>query len=128
MKILRIKETCLYVSDLAQTKDFYADKLGLELYSWVKGRHVFFKAGESMLLCFNPEVTRNDQRLPPHFAEGKMHLAFECSPAEYDAWRAKVATAGIPITHEQVWSKEKRSFYFDDPDGHVLEIAEETIW
>ena len=128
MKILRIKETCLYVADLDRTQEFYADKLGLELYSHVKGRHVFFRAGESMLLCFNPEVTKYDQKLPPHYAEGKMHLAFECSPEEYAGWKEKVRHAGIAITHEQQWGNGKSSFYFEDPDGHVLEIVEETIW
>lgn len=125
----RIKETCLYVSDLHRSKAFYADKLGLEVISLVEGRHIFFRAGESVLLCFIPEVTAQDTSLPPHYGSGKLHLAFECSEANYKAWKAKVAEAEIPITHSQKWGGERyESFYFEDPDGHVLEIVPEGMW
>jgi catechol-2,3-dioxygenase len=39
-------------------KDFYVNNIGLELASEEKGRHVFLKAGKSMLLIFNPENTK----------------------------------------------------------------------
>jgi catechol-2,3-dioxygenase len=38
-------------------KDFYINILGLEFVSEEKGRHVFLKAGQSMLLIFNPNKT-----------------------------------------------------------------------
>ena len=49
-------------------KDFYANKIGLEFISEEKGRHVFLKAGKSMLLIFNPENTRieGNSRFPIH--------------------------------------------------------------
>jgi catechol-2,3-dioxygenase len=37
-------------------KDFYVNKIGLKFISEEKGRHVFLKAGKSMLLIFNPEI------------------------------------------------------------------------
>ena len=128
MGILRIKETCLYVSDLRRTIDFYSGKLGLENFSLVKGRHAFFRAGESVLLCFIPEVTREDQRLPPHFGHGKLHLAFEVPREEYSIWKSRIQDAGISIVHEETWPTGLLSFYFEDPDGHVLEIIEEGLW
>jgi hypothetical protein len=39
-------------------KEFYVNRLGLDLVSEEEGRHVFLKAGKSMLLVFNPEKTR----------------------------------------------------------------------
>jgi hypothetical protein len=44
-------------------KEFYVNRLGLDLVSeeegrQEEGRHVFLKAGKSMLLVFNPEKTR----------------------------------------------------------------------
>ena len=128
MKLLRIKETCLYVSDLEATRSFYEDKLGLPLISLVPGRHVFFRAGESVLLCFDPEVTRHDKKLPPHWGQGNLHLAFECDPDAYAAWKKKVKQAGIPILQEAEWTRGLRSFYFSDPDGHLLEIVQQGIW
>ena len=38
-------------------KDFYINILGLEFVSEEKDRHVFLKAGQSMLLIFNPNKT-----------------------------------------------------------------------
>lgn len=126
--IQRIKETCLYVSDLNRTREFYEGKLGLECFSLVPGRHIFFRAGESVLLCFNPEVTKDDQKLPPHWGQGKLHLAFEVGKEEYGQWKEKVSAAGIEIVHEQPWGETHLSFYFEDPDGHVLEIIMEGLW
>lgn len=128
MAIQRIKETCLYVADLDRSRAFYEGQLGLKCFSLVPNRHAFFRAGESVLLCFNPEVTRHDQKLPPHFAHGKMHLAFEVGKADYEAWKEKVSEAGIEIVHEQSWGEHFLSFYFEDPDGHVLEIIMEGLW
>ncbi|MGE5521138.1 MAG: VOC family protein, partial [Candidatus Dadabacteria bacterium] len=40
MKISRIKETCIYVSDLQRTKEFYHHKLGLPVISVLENRHI----------------------------------------------------------------------------------------
>ena len=128
LKFSQIKETCLYISDLDKTEDFYHGKLGLPVISKVNHRHIFFRAGKSVLLCFLPEVTKNEQQLPPHYAYGKQHIAFETSPEEYPAWKKIVHDNNITITHEQEWKGDLKSFYFEDPDGHVLEIVPAGIW
>lgn len=127
-KITQIKETCLYVSDLGRTRDFYEKKLGLPLISLVEGRHAFFRAGSSVLLCFLPEVTKAEQKLPPHYAYGKQHIAFGTQPEEYQSWKKHMEEKSIPITHRQDWGNGRESFYFEDPDGHVLEIVPEGLW
>lgn len=128
MNISRIKETCLYVSDLEATKNFYAGKLGLPVISLAEGRHVFFRAGESVLLCFIAQVTEKEITLPPHGARGSIHFAFEVAPDEYDASLQKIAAATILILHQHVWKNGLRSFYFHDPDSHLVEIIEEGLW
>lgn len=128
MNVVRIKETCLYVSDLQRTKDFYAYKLRLPLISLVEGRHVFFKAGASVLLCFIAEKTEAEKELPPHGASGSIHFAFEVERSAYDETLQQVQDAGIEILHRHVWKNELRSFYFHDPDGHLLEVIEEGLW
>lgn len=127
MQIQRIKETSLYVKDLHATKAFYLD-LGLSLITFLEGRHVFFRAGESVLLCFNAEATEHDQTLPPHGAQGVIHIAFEVSIEDYIKWKEKVQALSLPILLEKVWKNNRKSFYFHDPDGHLLEIAENSIW
>jgi len=128
MKISRIKETCIYVSDLEQTKDFYAGKLGLQTISLVKGRHVFFRAGESVLLCFIASQTERETELPPHGARGSMHFAFEVAKEEYDAALQKMKEVKVAVLHQHNWPNNLRSFYFHDPDNNLVEVIEEGLW
>ena len=128
MEIIKIKETCLYTKDLEITKAFYHGKLGLPVIGMVKNRHVFFRAGGSVLLCFNPESTINEEKLPPHYAHGNQHLAFEVKSSQYQSWKNKLKEKEILITHEQTWSNGKKSFYFNDLENNVLEIIEEGMW
>ena len=128
MNISRIKETCIYVSDLHKTKEFYSGQLGLPLISFVEGRHVFFVAGESVLLCFIADQTQKETVLPPHGASGSIHFAFEVPKGDYDNSLQRIKDAGIEILHEHRWKDTLRSFYFHDPDKNLLEIVEEGLW
>ena len=128
LSFTQIKETCLYIRDLDQAEAFYHGKLGLPLISKVKGRHIFFRAGKSVLLCFIPEATRVETRLPPHFGEGQLHMAFECEADQYEAWKAHVSGTGIEIIHEEHWPYGGKSFYFHDPEMNVLEVVQPGIW
>ncbi|WP_210487425.1 VOC family protein [Rufibacter aurantiacus] len=128
MKFTQIKETCLYVQDLDRTTAFYTEVLDLPVIGQVPGRHVFFRVGSSVLLCFNAQKTRGSKDLPPHFGEGQLHLAFECEAAEYVAWKEKLQGANITIEHEQTWPHDRKSCYFRDPDQHLLEIVVPGIW
>jgi len=128
VEIIKIKETCLYTNDLELAKAFYHGKLGLPVIGMVKNRHVFFRAGGSVLLCFNPESTINDDKVPPHYAHGNQHLAFEVKPSKYQSWKDKLKELEILITHEHTWPNGKKSFYFNDPENNVLEIIEEGMW
>jgi catechol 2,3-dioxygenase-like lactoylglutathione lyase family enzyme len=128
MQFSHIKETCLYIQDLDGAEAFYHGLLGLPLISRRENRHVFFRAGQSVLLCFNPEVTKDEVELPPHFAQGNQHMAFECLAGEYEAWKNRLAALNIPIIHEAQWPGGRRSCYFHDHEQNVLEIVEPGIW
>ncbi len=128
MEITQIKETCLYVADLESTKAFYNGKLGFEVISKVENSHVFFRVGKSVLLCFIPQTSKAKESPPPHFAYGHQHIAFEVSPEEYRDWKNKIESWDIEIIQEQVWKNNLESFYFLDPDNHVLEIIPEGVW
>jgi catechol 2,3-dioxygenase-like lactoylglutathione lyase family enzyme len=129
MKISRIKETCLYINDIDEAYDFYTGQLGLECFSKVEGRHIFFRVGPDVLLCFLPEVTRKEETLPPHWAEGPQHIAFEVSKEDYQSVKREAEESGIVITHTQDWGGGKyESFYFEDPSKNVLEIIPAGMW
>ncbi len=124
----QIKETCIYASDLDAIEKFYVDILGLELISKKPGRHVFFKIGQDVLLFFIPEVTKEEEKLPPHYAYGNQHIAFEVDEQDYHNVKQHLIDKGVKITHEEKWAEKLYSFYFDDPEGNVLEVMYGKLW
>lgn len=128
MNFIQIKETCLYISDLDLAENFYSGIMDMVVISKSLDRHIFFRCGTSVLLCFLPEVTKKEENLPPHYAIGKQHIAFEVSKKDYLKTKSDLLEKGITITHEQEWGNKQKSFYFEDPFGHVLEIVPVGIW
>lgn len=127
-RFLQIKETCIYAHDLVGVREFYEGKLGLEVISFVAGKHVFFRAGTSVLLCFNPEDSAKKTSPPPHHAAGRYHFAFEVKPEDYQWQKDRIAREGIRISHVMTWESGQESFYFDDPAGNVVEVVPVGIW
>ncbi len=127
MEFLRIKETCLYVHDLNHYT-FYHNLLDLSVISYVEKKHVFFRAGSSVLLFFNPDNSKNKQSPPAHYGGGKQHFAFEVRRSDYEKIKSDIILKGIKITDTVLWKNRQESFYFEDPAGNVLEIVPEGIW
>jgi catechol 2,3-dioxygenase-like lactoylglutathione lyase family enzyme len=129
LKFSGIKETCIYTTSLDEAREFYHHKLGLPVISEVSGKHIFFRAGNSVLLCFNPDDSKNKVTPPAHFAQGKIHFAFEVPDEFYERTKAEIISRGIVITDEVTWKSGKKSFYFEDSAGNVLEVVPDTgIW
>ncbi len=129
MRAERILETCLYVDDLEAAERFYATVLGLNLYSKLPGRHVFFRCGSGMFLLFNPRATEQPTgNVPTHGAHGPGHAAFATTPADLPAWRAQLQRHGVPIEAEITWPGGGQSIYFRDPAGNSVELATPSTW
>lgn len=128
MNFRQIKETCIYFGDLELARSFYHEKLGLPIISYVETKHIFFRAGTSVLLCFNPDDSAIKTSPPGHYSEGKYHFAFEVASTEYEKHKAEIVSRGIVITHTLKWKGTLESFYFEDPIGNVVEIVPEGIW
>ena len=129
MDFLKVKETCLYVRDLVIAKHFYHDVLGLPVISYVEDKHLFLRVGQSVLLLFNPEDSRKKISPPPHFGGGKQHFAFEVGDGDYEQAQREMAEKGIAIIEEITWKSGKKSFYFNDPEGNVLEVLpDKGVW
>ena len=129
MKFIKIKETCLYIHNLEQAKTFYHDVLELPIISFLPGKHIFFSAGSSVLLCFNPEDSRLKTSPPGHYGEGKQHFAFEVAEQEYEKSKEWIQSKGITLTDVVKWKGGAESVYFEDPEGNVLEIVPSNgIW
>lgn len=129
MNFLKIKETCLYVRDLERAKQFYHELLELPVISYVPNKHIFFRAGNSVLLCFNPDDSKTKSSPPAHYGGGKQHFAFEVDASEYESAKEWIRAKGIPITDTVVWKSGTESFYFEDHEGNVLEIVPDRgVW
>ena len=132
--ISRVLEACLYATDLGAAERFYVDVLGLERYSAMPGRHVFFRCGSGMFLVFNPARTSGEPSLvdgaivPAHGATGPGHVAFAILDADIPAWRVRLEAAGIPIESEVTWPRGGRSLYIRDPAGNCVELASPKLW
>ncbi len=126
-----VLETSLY-HDLASTRAieaFYADTLGLPLVSrWPGG--LAFRTGRSVLLLFERETTaEREGPIADHGSSGPGHACLLATGDQaYAGWREHLTVAGVEITHEHEWEQGRRSFYFKDPAGNLLEIADDDIW
>ncbi|GIL22033.1 MAG: lactoylglutathione lyase [Bacteroidota bacterium] len=128
MNITQIKETCLYFTNLEDARKFYGQLLGLPIVGEVANQHIFFRAGNSILLCFNPESSRAKVSPPAHYGSGKYHFAFEVLATAYEAHKKELLQKGINITDCVTWPNGLESFYFQDPAGNVVEIVPVGLW
>lgn len=133
MKPAGILETVLYAEDLDGAEAFYREVLGLEPFTKARGRHLFYRCGNQVLLIFNPQATSvppgsGALPVPPHGALGPGHLCFRATAPEIDAWAARLAAKGIALEADFEWPGGGRSIYFRDPAGNCLEFAEPRIW
>ncbi len=126
-RVLQVLETCLYVGDIERAQRFYEEILGLTCVGKEAKRHIFFRVGPGVLLLFRAEATLVTTTVPPHGAAGPGHVCLRIPSGSYDPWKRRLLAHGLAIEQEAVWPRG-RSFYFRDPDGNSLELAEEDIW
>jgi catechol 2,3-dioxygenase-like lactoylglutathione lyase family enzyme len=122
-----VLETVLYFSDQDRTEAFYTGTLGMRLIDREPGRSLFYRAGRSVFLIFKAEETALSKKLPAHGAIGPVHTCFQVPAEDYPAWKDHLAGHGVPVLGEIEWPRGL-SFYFHDPDGNLLEIANADIW
>ena len=125
--LVGVLETVLYFTDQERAETFYSDVLGMRLLSKEPGRSLFYRAGSSVFLLFHPEVTRAGGTLPPHGAIGSVHVCFQVPEKAYTPWKSHLVAHGVKILREVDW-ENGASFYFEDPDGNLLEMANIDLW
>ncbi len=126
--VQHLVEAALYVDDLDRAEAFYRDVLELDLIGKEPSRHVFFRAGEGVLLIFNPESTLKGVAFPRHGAQGPGHVALGISAESLDYWRGRLQEHGTPIEKEAAWPKGGSSLYFRDPAGNSVELVTPGCW
>jgi catechol 2,3-dioxygenase-like lactoylglutathione lyase family enzyme len=125
-----ILETALYYAhaDRDEVLGFYDETLGLRrVAGWDDG--TAYRLGPGVLLLFDRDlVAERDGPVADHGASGPGHACLTAEAGRYEEVRERLAAAGVAITHDHEWSAGKRSFYFKDPAGNLLEVADSDLW
>ena len=101
----------------AASAEFYRDVLGMEI---VGGSGPDYPLGASAFLCSRPDEESHEIAL---FADPSfVHIAFKVSSiAEFRSFHARVVEKKIPIKFV-LNHRVSFAFYFDDPDGNMIEV------
>jgi len=133
----RIKVITLGVHELKRSLVFYRDGLGLPTEGIIgtefeDGAVVFINMNKGMILALYPRTSlAKDAKVPegsPSPTEFSIGQIVD-SKEEVDAVMRQAEKAGAHITdpaHDRFWGGY--SGYFQDPDGHLWEIAWNPAW
>ena len=112
-----IRHVGLHAANPVALAEFYRDVLGMQI---VGGSAPDHPLGASAFLSSRPDEEAHEIALfaNPEFA----HIAFKVSSfAEFRSFHARVVEKNIPIKF--VFNHGVSfAFYFDDPDGHMIEV------
>ncbi len=111
------------VSDLAASRKFYTEIVGLKLVNDGSAfGMVFLRAGDDNVI-----LTKSDASLQRSAADSRRaHHAFKVDAAKYDEAKRFLASKGVEVFEEEDRKKGVfvgRQCYFRDPDGTVLELS-----
>jgi|SRR5687767_10475255 len=123
-----VLETVLYCrgSQLDEMRSFYSETLGLRA---VFTKHpIAFRVGPGVLLIFDADTSSIQDDPPPHGSTGPSHACLVVGREPYEEWKSHLERAGVEIKKEIEWPGGRRSVYFDDPAGNLLEIADGDFW
>jgi glyoxylase I family protein len=130
----RVHHVAFNVRDMAATKQFYGQMLGLheltgaeipatlkDLVAAGKVCNFVTPDGTVIDLFWEPDLTPPNPDPQQQFTRAN-HLAFEIAPELFDRAVAILHQNHIPIDHGPVTRPTGRGIYFYDPDGFMLEI------
>ena len=126
---IRLDHTIVPATDKVAAAAFFADIFGLTVKPG-SGHFAQVQVNESLTLDFadEPEAWGGPGFDP---RTGKSHhYAFHISDAEFEAIFSRVKAKGLPYgsgpynhTDGEIYTRRGgRGFYFEDPNGHLLEV------
>lgn len=122
MKIEGIDHVALTVNDVELSIEWYQKTLGLERrYQKAWGnRPAMLCAGTTCLALFAAD-SRRPKPVPDHNTVAMRHLAFRVNREDFEKAQQDLTEAAIKFRFED--HGISHSIYFQDPDGHNLEIT-----
>jgi catechol 2,3-dioxygenase-like lactoylglutathione lyase family enzyme len=116
-----LDHVAITVSDLERSVAFYTDVLGLESRYGELHVPMFMLAGGSGLALFPAESFPGSGDAAGVHDVRVMHVAFRVDREQFDRATAQLPAAGVEPRFED--HGNVHSLYFEDPDGHKLELA-----
>jgi len=113
VQVTGIDHIVLHVTDVERARKFYADVLGLTVYRQNE-RQVFLHAGNQGVALF-----RKGGDAPLTAGQDMNHLALNVAEGSYETLKARLEAHGVAVTGRP---GEDRCIYFQDPDGHRLQL------
>ena len=108
-----IDHLVLHVSDVSRAKKFYTDVLGMTVYR-ESDRQVFLHAGQQGVALF-----KKQGEVPLSTGNDLNHLALNVAAGTYEGLKADLEHHGVAVTGRP---GEDHCIYFQDPDGHRLQL------
>jgi catechol 2,3-dioxygenase-like lactoylglutathione lyase family enzyme len=113
LKVTGIDHVVFHVKDLARSKEFYIDFLGMDIdheSSW----QCFLKCGNQGVALFEAEDGADI-----HGGSEVNHMALRLVSGEFKHVKALLENAGIEVHGRE---RDPTCIYFSDPDGHRLQL------
>ena len=126
-------ETCLYVSDVVRSRDFYVRIFGFEPMGGDERIQPLKVADGQVLILFRRGATLKPIPvgggfIPPHDGAGEQHFAFGITAETVEDWKIYLEGLNIEVESEVAWPQGGRSIYFRDPDRLVVELITRGVW
>ena len=117
-----IDHVAIAVRDVERSAAWYSEVLGLERrYQDVWGSHPAVVGVGTTSLALFPVAGPSPQPRPGRDVLTMRHLAFRATRREFENARTALSERGIGFTEQNHQVSE--SIYFEDPDGHEIEIT-----
>jgi len=126
-------ETCLYVSDVSRSRDFYTKVFGFEPMGGDDRIQPLNVSPGQVLILFRRKGTLEPVPLagsfiPPHDGSGEQHFAFGVADETFEDWKIYLEGLHIDIESELAWPQGGHSLYFRDPDRLLVELITNGVW
>jgi len=117
-----IDHVAITVRDVAASVNWYREVLGLERrHQEAWGDHPAVMGIGTTSLALFPVGTDSPQAPPGRGVLSMRHIAFRANAANFVLARDALAVRGIAVQFQD--HQIAQSIYFEDPDGHQIEIT-----